>query len=191
MIALGVQIGTAREAGWDDPIGLLADCHRRIERFLGVLGRIAALDSSAPLGEEAGKALEAALHYFHTSGPLHTADEEESLFPRLREAGAIALAHQTDALEMDHRRAEELHRQSEEFFLVWTQAALREEQVAALRVAVEQLASLYAGHILIEEIEVFAAARTLLTAEQIAGMGAELRARREKQVFRPIDPACK
>jgi hemerythrin-like domain-containing protein len=182
MIALGVQIGASREAGWEDPIGLLADCHRRIERFLGVLARIVALDASAPLGEEARSALKAALHYFRTSGSLHTADEEESLFPRLRaqKAGAMMLAHQTDALESDHRHAERLHVEIEELTLTWTRMALSEEQIAALRKGVNRLASLYAAHIRIEETEVFAAARTLLTAEQIASMGAELRARREK-----------
>src|SRR5579864_2122594 len=78
-----VQIG-AKAHSFSDPTGLLSDCHRRIEMFLGSLQRVAdAIDR--PLTEEARSALESALRYFRESAPKHTADEEESLFPRLRQ----------------------------------------------------------------------------------------------------------
>jgi hypothetical protein len=40
------------------------------------------------LNEEQRGAFEAALRYFREAAPKHTADEEESLFPRLRRIGA-------------------------------------------------------------------------------------------------------
>ena len=36
-----VRIGGRPEHGFDEPLGLLSDCHRRIERFLGVLAAVA------------------------------------------------------------------------------------------------------------------------------------------------------
>ena len=74
-------------ADFTDPIAMLNDCHRRIERFLGVLVNLSRERHVGELGEPARSALAAALHYFDAGAPLHTADEEESLFPRLRVAG--------------------------------------------------------------------------------------------------------
>ena len=31
---MGIQIGAKPDSGFDDPIGMLKDCHRRIEHFL-------------------------------------------------------------------------------------------------------------------------------------------------------------
>ena len=73
-----VQIGvTARN--FTDPTGLLSDCHRRVEMFLGMLAAV------AKVTVETSQALESALRYFREAAPKHTADEEESLFPRLRQ----------------------------------------------------------------------------------------------------------
>ena len=35
-----ISIGARPQSGFDDPLGLLSDCHRRIESFLGVLIRV-------------------------------------------------------------------------------------------------------------------------------------------------------
>ena len=34
---MAIQIGAKPDSGFDDPIGMLKDCHRRIESFLGIL----------------------------------------------------------------------------------------------------------------------------------------------------------
>ena len=36
-----VQLGSQPEHGFDRPLGLLSDCHRRIERFLEMLQKVA------------------------------------------------------------------------------------------------------------------------------------------------------
>jgi len=38
-----IVIGAKRESDFTDPIGMLSDCHRRIEMFLNVLVRVAEL----------------------------------------------------------------------------------------------------------------------------------------------------
>src|SRR6476661_8734142 len=78
-----VQIG-AKTHNFNDPTGLLSDCHRRIEMFMGSLESVAKVIDWAPT-QETRQALETALRYFREAAPKHTADEEESLFPRMRE----------------------------------------------------------------------------------------------------------
>jgi hemerythrin superfamily protein len=81
-----VQIG-AETHDFSEPTGLLSDCHRRIEMFLGSLQRVSEF-VDRPLTSQARAALESALPYFQEAAPKHTADEEESLFPRLRQIPA-------------------------------------------------------------------------------------------------------
>ena len=83
---MAIQIGAKPDSGFDDPIGMLKDCHRRIEHFLNILCTVAERVGDRSLTEEEHSAVKAALQYFHTGGERHTLDEEESLFPRL--AGA-------------------------------------------------------------------------------------------------------
>lgn len=73
-----VQIG-AQAHNFSDPTGLLSDCHRRIEMFLGTLEGVASL-IDRPLTEETRVALESALHYFREAAPKHTADEGDPCF---------------------------------------------------------------------------------------------------------------
>jgi hemerythrin-like domain-containing protein len=180
MIALGVQIGAPKEAGWEDPIGLLSDCHRRIERFLGVLRLVARHDASFPLHEEARQATEAALHYFNTSGILHTTDEENSLFPRLRQA--LRRSQESESalrlLEDEHRSAEKLHETAGKLAAKWITAPLNKEEAKELRASLEALTQLYSEHIRYEDTVLFPAARRLLDAEEIGAIGAELKIRR-------------
>lgn len=65
-----------------DLVGLLLDCHERIRRFMA-LAQTIALRSDAPHAEviEACTGVE---RYFARALPLHVADEEESILPRLR-----------------------------------------------------------------------------------------------------------
>src|SRR4051812_29901771 len=101
-----IVIGAKPESNFTDPLGLLTDCHRRIERFLYVLVRIGAETGGGPLTPEQRTALETALRYFREAAPKHTADEENSLFPRLR---ALSAAEELGSLEADHQHADRAH----------------------------------------------------------------------------------
>ena len=103
-----VQIG-AKAHNFSDPTGLLSDCLRRIEMFLRSLERVA-LVIDRPLTEEARAALESALRYFR-------ADEEESLFPRLRQMrnpNVESAIERLEPLEDEYRLAGPLHAEVEE-----------------------------------------------------------------------------
>src|SRR5579872_776949 len=99
-----ITIGAKQESDFTDPIGMLGDCHRRIERFLSVLQKLASERQGGALNGQEQNALAASLRYFREAAPKHTADEEESLFPRMREAGPTAtrkLFDRIEALESD------------------------------------------------------------------------------------------
>src|ERR1039458_9187241 len=88
---VAVQIGTKPDSGFDDPIGMLKDCHRRIEHFLDILFLVAERAHARALTGEERSAVQAALQYFHVGGERHNADEEE--FPR-----EVATAQDTRAV---------------------------------------------------------------------------------------------
>jgi hemerythrin superfamily protein len=102
-----IQIG-AKTHSFADPTGLLSDCHRRIKMFLGTLEAVAKTIDEPP-SENTRQALLGSLRYFAEAAPKHTADEEESLFPRLRQikdAEIQSAFKSMDNLEDDHRSAE-------------------------------------------------------------------------------------
>lgn len=177
-----ISIGARRESDFTDPIGMLGDCHRRIERFLGVLVSIAAEQKGGPLNEGQRTALVTSLRYFREAAPKHTADEEESLFPRLRQAGdtaALAVLARVDSLEQDHERAAKIHDEVDGLYRRWlSTGALSAAESSRLAAEMDQLSSLYRNHIAIEDTEVFPVAATVLSKAERVRVGAEMAARR-------------
>ena len=176
---MAVQIGAKLDAGFDDPLGMLKDCHRRIEDFLRVLCQVALLGREGALSAEERDAVEAALAYFRTGGLRHNQDEEDSVFPRLRDAVSPADREAIRALEAEHSEAGELHAIVDRLFLSWiASGSLGTEDRRALLRATDHLERLYTGHIQVEESLVFPRAAAVLDAEAIATIGSEFRERR-------------
>jgi hemerythrin-like domain-containing protein len=175
-----VQIGQKPESDFFNPLGLLSDCHRRIERFLGVLVKISEKRNGAELPGVEQAALETALTYFRNSAPKHTSDEEDSLFPRLRASREAASALEClDKLEGDHKAAAKDHRTVDSLGTRW----LAEGKLAAalareLGQALTRLSSLYARHIAIEDAELFPLAAKVLPEADLAAVGREMADRR-------------
>jgi hypothetical protein len=69
-----IQIGHGPDHDFDQPLGLLSDCHRRIEHFLRVLVAVDDRAAGGPLAADHRRALEGALRYFEVAAPKHTAD---------------------------------------------------------------------------------------------------------------------
>jgi hemerythrin-like domain-containing protein len=167
-----------------DPLGLLVHCHAKIEAQLGALERAAdslragPTDALRPVRE----AIEAARAHFAGPGAKHTADEEESLFPRIRarcgaaDAGVLAAL---DALEAQHRVVEEAHAGLD---AVLARVVARDDaapsDVAAFGAGVAELVALYRPHMALENEVVFPAAARLLTPDELAAVGGEMRRRR-------------
>jgi hemerythrin-like domain-containing protein len=177
---MSVQIGAKPDSGFDDPIGMLTDCHRRIEHFLAVLVLVADRAAGRALTSEESAAVHAALQYFHKGGQRHNADEEESLFPRLRDAARADGFNEIEGLESDHRDAGHLHEEVEKLYHSWTQSsALSRPDQAELASTTQRLKRLYDEHIRLEEQVVFPRAAKLLNQQSIREIGQEFRTRRQ------------
>jgi hemerythrin-like domain-containing protein len=181
-----IRIGQRPDHGFDEPIGLLSDCHRRIEHFLDVAIVIEQRARGGALTPSQRTDLEATVRYFATAAPRHTADEEESLFPRLRACADPAVANALDAvahLETDHRDAEAHHRAVDGLLRRWLDAgSLASAEADQLRDHLAALGRLYREHIAIEDRHVFPVAQRLLSPSDIADIGREMRARRSTTV---------
>jgi iron-sulfur cluster repair protein YtfE (RIC family) len=203
---MGIVIGAKPESSFADPLGLLSDCHRRIEKFLQTLvlivtqvqdataiadrerkeedegGGVHLPYDSTALSEDQRHALEVALRYFREAAPRHTRDEEESLFPKMRACGgaeARATLAAIDALEADHDRADEGHAEVERLGCKWlAEGQLTRHEIAGLREFLEGLQSLYQKHIKIEDTQIFPLAGEVLDAPTIRAVGQEMAARR-------------
>ena len=164
------------------PLGLLSECHRRIEGFLSVLLTVADSRRGGTLAEDDRDLLTAGLHYFRTVTPRHSADEEQSLFPRLRTSAdphAKAAIRMIERLEGDHRVAEDHHDAVESLGCRWLRAGtLPAGDARALREHLVALERLYRRHIAVEDHDLFPMARRLLTPAELAAIGHEMAARR-------------
>ena len=175
-----VQIGAKPDSGFDDPIGMLTDCHRRIEMFLNILCVVADRAAGRALTGEESAAAQAALQYFRIGGQRHTEDEEQSLFPRMRAAGSEEEVREIAGLEGDHQDANQVHGNVEVLYDKWIRTgSLDVKDQDELLAGIDHLKRLYTEHIRLEEQVVFPRASKLLNAEAVHAMGQELRKRRE------------
>jgi hemerythrin-like domain-containing protein len=179
-----LKIGQRADHGFDEPLGLLSDCHRRIERFLHILIAVTRDVADGELAATQRAQLEAALAYFATAAPRHTADEEESLFPRLKASGdaaATAALAVCEQLEREHDAASTHHRAVETIGRQWlSHGRLPETEVSHLEAHLSALQALYQAHIALEDGELFPLAARLLSARQLEEIGGEMAARRRR-----------
>lgn len=177
-----ITIGAKPAGDFSNPIELLSDCHRRIERFLGVLVMVARQADGGPMNEQQRDEWVRALDYFRNAAPRHTADEEESLFPRLRQIDLPQIREalvKMQQLESDHVQAAEWHDQVERLGRHWlANGELTREETMFIGDALARLSELYETHIALEDQSVFPLAAAVLSASERAGMGIEMAERR-------------
>ncbi len=188
-----VQIG-AKTHNFTDPTGLLSECHRRVEMFLGTLEAVAEV-IDRPATEETSRALESALHYFGHAAPKHTADEEQSLFPRLRQIHDPEIESafsKLEQLEDEHRWAAPLHAEVERLGAQYlSTGSLSSSEAEVFRKAVASLASMYKQHISVEDSLVFSLAARMLSDTEKVIIAEEMAARRKVSVVTEISTGRK
>jgi len=177
-----LKIGQRPDHGFDEPLGLLSDCHRRIEHFLSLLTVTTDRADGGTLSDGERTPLEAALTYFATAAPRQTADEEESLFPRMEaslDRDATTALNMIVRLESDHDEANRLHEAVDRLVRLWlANGSLADSLMRRLQRHLARLNTLYAAHIAIEDREVFPVAARILSPSDIHEIGREMAARR-------------
>jgi pyridoxamine 5'-phosphate oxidase len=169
---------------FDDPLGLLVHCHKKIEAQLASLERAVPLlrQGDAETVDAALGAIAAARAHFAGPGVKHTADEDESLFPRLRRyAGATEreVLAALDELEAQHRVAEQAHASFDALAEALARGGAElESSLDAVDAGVAGLVRLYGPHILLENDVIFPAAARAIPPDELLAIGREMRARR-------------
>ena len=161
----------------DRPLDHLLACHRRIEERLESLERAAAhLDDRR---DEACQAIENSFRFLDSSGVLHTADEEESIFPRFTGALTIEEKAFVEGLELQHQETEKVYGELKRFYLAWKDSAPSAPAAKdRFRSLVARLCDLYRSHIAAEDTQLVPIGRRVLDAEQLAAIATEMKARR-------------
>lgn len=181
---MAVQLGSKGLSGFNNPMGLLDDCHRRIEQFLQTLIRVAEDKRGGELKGDYLQGLKTSLKYFKEAAPHHTEDEEDSVFPRLRELGdrdeRIRAAFETiDALEADHEKAAAAHDEIDRLGRKWLdEGFLLADEVDWLIQVLRELEATYQRHIAVEDQEIFPLAAEVLPPDELKRIGREMADRR-------------
>ena len=185
---MAVKIGEHQGSNFHDPIGLLTDCHRRIEKFLDVLLTVTQKRRGSQLKDEHREAFEVALRYFRESAPKHSADEEESLFPRvLTRAGTqfSLISNAIEALNAEHRLFAGIHEEVDRLGRCWLDDDFPEpHETNRLITIIQDLKEVYQQHIAIEEHDIFPFARKILSTEDLRSIGNEMAVRRNLPIER-------
>ena len=172
-----IQIG-ASSATIDTPVEHLMACHRRIEQRLDTLARAAEhLESNRAAALEG---IARSLEFLNSSGALHTEDEENSFFPRLRAKLSPDQIGFLDSLEQQHGEAESILARLK----LLVDRAVGENPVPPALVeeyrdCAEQLRSLYRAHIQSEDEILTAMARQSLSEPELTQISGEMRQRRK------------
>jgi hemerythrin-like domain-containing protein len=159
-----------------DPFARLERTHQRIEERLVTLEQavVAVADSARRM--EALEDIYEVVDFFGRAAKRHHDDEEQSLFPRLRAAGALLplLA----ALAEEHRQHDAALAELVAVVDAWGDDGPDLATEARLPALARHLAEVYRAHIAREERELFPAARAALPAQVIEDIGKEMLERR-------------
>ncbi|MFO0563180.1 MAG: hemerythrin domain-containing protein [Polyangiales bacterium] len=169
-----VNIGAKRSN--EDLRELLLDCHKKIRAFSALAVTLSEREDVAP--QEVTDACERCARYFTEALPLHVADEDESIVPRMKDRADGAVREALLTMSDEHTR----HRPMLTALLA-ALAAMRErgsttETRAALSAIAPAVQREFEAHLQREETVIFAALPTVLSADAQREIIAELRARR-------------
>jgi iron-sulfur cluster repair protein YtfE (RIC family) len=168
--------GPAESATLDRPLDHLVACHRRIEERLCVLER--ASTHMADRTEEALHACHSAFTFLDSSGVIHTEDEEESIFPRIRRHATSDELAYLDALESQHREVESCLARLKSLTKQLERDPAPAQAREAFAQAVAKVANLYRTHMASENEVLTEIGRTRLDEVALAEIAFEMRLRR-------------
>ncbi len=156
---------------------MLEACHERVQRTLGLLGRLREHVRHQGVDHDARQAARDVLRYFDIAAPLHHQDEELHVFPLLLAEATPEVRALVTRLQQDHVA----------MTADWAAAraglqALLDENATGFtpqdEAALDRFAMRYDAHIAAEEGVAYPAAAALLPPAALAAMGREMAARR-------------
>jgi hypothetical protein len=163
-----------------NPAELLLACHQKIRHFSAVAVKLAHAQGAA---EKEIVAAAAGLHrYFTVALPLHEADENLSLDPRLRRAvpREQLAGPAADAMLDQHRAIDELIDRLVPLWVLSKSAPRKLPEIAGEMCALsKRLSELFEAHLELEEETIFPAIERYLSESERAGIVREMQQRRQ------------
>ncbi len=171
--------GSTNPSASATPLEMLLGCHARTRHFMQ-LSRTLADAESAP-HQEIAQAATSILRHFSDALPLHEADENESLFPRLHAAlppGGLV----REAAETMVEQHKAIHELVTELLPLCASLGRQPGRLPFLSHRLDHvtqaLNQIFAAHLCLEETVVFPAITEWLSPAQIKEMSREMHARR-------------
>ena len=162
-----------------DAVDMLLACHQRIRNFTGIALRLA--DAAAAGPEAISNAAEAVHRYYSIALPLHEADENESVYPRLAQRLTDSQERASMQSMVDqHGPIDELVAR---LLPVWNELKEHPERLGShadtMRADAQRLHDLWTQHLALEEEIVFPLIRDRLTGEDLRDIHLEMKQRRQ------------
>lgn len=162
----------------DDVRELLLGCHQRIRHFTGVATKLAHAQGAAH--QEIRSAADAVYRYYAVSLPLHEADEEESLRPRLGAIADAKLQHALTAMHEQHMAIDDLlERLLPLLRMVGNNPELLADAGGEMCSITKALDEMFRAHLQMEEEVIFPAIDDPLTERDRSDLLREMRERRK------------
>ncbi|WP_028537299.1 hemerythrin domain-containing protein [Paludibacterium yongneupense] len=147
--------------GLDEPIQILLACHDKIRRFCDQLDRLLPYIDEHGVDDAVKNSIDNVVRYFDVAGPSHHSDEEDELFPILRERIASA-APRLEQLSAEHGYLHSSWNAIRDDLI-----ALRKGEITELsRVEVQEFVRQYREHAALEEAWLIPTAEATMTAEE-------------------------
>ncbi len=163
----------------DDVRSLLVACHHRIRHFTSVAVKLA--HAQGATHDEIRSAAEAVNRYYSVSLPLHEADEEDSLRPRLSALPDDRIGHALLAMHDQHMAIDDLlERLLPLLRMVGNNPALLADAGAEMCSITSALSQMFEAHLQMEEEVIFPAIDGDLHERDRSELLAEMRARRKQ-----------
>ena len=163
----------------EDVLDLLLGCHQRIRHFTATAGKLS--HAQGATHDEIRMAAAGVYRYYSVSLPLHEADEEDTLRPRLDSLGDQQVHRALTAMHDQHQAIDELIERLLPLLLLVERNPAAIEQAGGEMCAITQvLEEIFAAHLKLEEEVIFPAIRERLPDIEQAAMLAEMQARRQQ-----------
>ena len=163
----------------DEAIDLLVGCHQRIRHFTSVAAKLAHAQEATQ--DEISSAADAVYRYYSVSLPLHEADEEDSLRPRLSKVADERVHHALTAMHDQHMAIDDLlERLLPLLRMVGNNPATLGDAGGEMCSITGALSEMFQAHLQLEEEVIFPAIGTQLTDVDRAELVSEMRERRKQ-----------
>jgi iron-sulfur cluster repair protein YtfE (RIC family) len=174
------QISPAPKAKAENgAVELLVGCHQRIRHFTGVATKLA--HAQGATSREIQDAAEAVYRYYSVSLPLHEADEEDSLRPRLDKVPDERVQQALAAMQDQHMAIDDLlERLLPLLRMVGNNPAALADAGGEMCSITSALSQMFDAHLQMEEEVIFPAIVAQLTDQDRTELTREMQDRRKQ-----------